>query len=246
MCLRDVANRTKIPTRTLEEIERNNFQELPGGILTKGYLRAFAAEVDLNPEQVVRDYLVQWFGDSPEELPIGLHPPVEPEAHPGRLLLIEVIGTAALATSLWLVHDRAAPPPHATDRVATTGQEDIESSPALAPVPSIEPTPALKRRGIHLEIRPNGPCWVSAMADHRLVIYRLLQSGDRAVATARGQLVVRVGDPDACAYSVNGAPGRPLGPAGTPVTVTITEANYQTFWTSAPTTGAATAVTSVT
>lgn len=40
---------------------------------------------------------------------------------------------------------------------------------------------------------------------------------------------MRVGDPAAFVYWLNGALGRPLGPPGEPVTVRITEDNYETF-----------------
>ena len=48
--LRDVAATTKIPTASLEAIERNDFNSLPGGIFRRAYVRAFAAEVGIDPE----------------------------------------------------------------------------------------------------------------------------------------------------------------------------------------------------
>lgn len=80
-----------------------------------------------------------------------------------------------------------------------------------------------------LEIEASRACWVSATADDELVIYELLQDGTRAVAAAREELILRVGDPAAFVYWLNGALGRPLGPPGEPVTVRITEDNYETF-----------------
>ena len=48
--LHQVADFTKIPVRTLEIIEQDDFGRLPGGIITRGYLRSFAAAVGQNPE----------------------------------------------------------------------------------------------------------------------------------------------------------------------------------------------------
>ncbi len=70
---------------------------------------------------------------------------------------------------------------------------------------------------------------MSATADDQVVLYRLLKSGDRVVATARERLVLRVGDPETFEYWLNGVPGRRLGPPGKPVTVQITEGNYETY-----------------
>jgi transcriptional regulator with XRE-family HTH domain len=57
--LHQVAGSTKLSTATLQYIERNEFDRLPGGIFTKGYLRVYAAEVGVNPQEVVDEYLAQ-------------------------------------------------------------------------------------------------------------------------------------------------------------------------------------------
>jgi hypothetical protein len=67
------------------------------------------------------------------------------------------------------------------------------------------------------------------VADGDLVIHRLLQKGERVAIGATRELVLRIGDPAAFAYTLNGARGRSLGDAGKPVTVTMTGRNYHTF-----------------
>jgi hypothetical protein len=61
------------------------------------------------------------------------------------------------------------------------------------------------------------------------VIYRLLDTGDRYAIEGYEDLVLKVGDPAALAFSLNGSPGRPLGPAGRPTTVHITRGNSHEF-----------------
>lgn len=70
---------------------------------------------------------------------------------------------------------------------------------------------------------------MSATADGRLVVYRLMQPGERQTIEVREALALRVGDAANCGYSINGAPGRQLGGAGQAVSVTITPANYRDF-----------------
>ena len=41
-------------------------------------------------------------------------------------------------------------------------------------------------QSLRLEIRVNGPCWVSAVADGERVVYRLMQPGERTLVEARG------------------------------------------------------------
>jgi hypothetical protein len=57
------------------------------------------------------------------------------------------------------------------------------------------------------------------MVGGRKIVYRLMQPGERQSINVDGEIVLRVGDPGAFTYSVNGMPGQPLGKAGIPVTV---------------------------
>ena len=47
LSLDDLSARTKIRRHMLESIERNEFSSIPGGLLARGYLRAYAGEVGL-------------------------------------------------------------------------------------------------------------------------------------------------------------------------------------------------------
>ena len=53
--------------RALEALERNDITRLPGGIFSRGFVRSYAAEIGVDPEQAVRDFLSQF----PNELATG-------------------------------------------------------------------------------------------------------------------------------------------------------------------------------
>ena len=53
----DVSNVTKIGARMLQAIEDEHFDQLPGGVFNKGFIRAYAKHLGLNPEEAVTDYL---------------------------------------------------------------------------------------------------------------------------------------------------------------------------------------------
>ncbi len=53
----DVSNVTKISTRMLQAIEEEHFDQLPGGVFNKGFIRAYAKHLGLDPENAVTDYL---------------------------------------------------------------------------------------------------------------------------------------------------------------------------------------------
>lgn len=62
--LRQIADATKLSVAALEALERNDISRLPGGIFSRAFVRSYAAEVGLDPEQTVRDFIVQFPHDS--------------------------------------------------------------------------------------------------------------------------------------------------------------------------------------
>jgi hypothetical protein len=52
-----ISNTTKISTRMLRALEDEHFDQLPGGVFNKGFVRAYARQVGLDPEEAVADYL---------------------------------------------------------------------------------------------------------------------------------------------------------------------------------------------
>lgn len=225
LTLDGIAASTRIPRPILEHLEHNRFGRLAGGIVTRGYLRACAAELGLDPEAIVRAYLAQCFGAAAEDLPIVRRPPLERETHPGRIFAVELIVVAIALVAYQALRGTPQPPRAGLPPRALSATE-------AEPLPGREPVAlavAADRRdaGVRIDIQPVGPCWVSATADGRLVISRELQRGDRAVAAAADELVLQIGDPETFVYWVNGRPGRTLGRAGKPVTVRITADNYE-------------------
>src|SRR5205085_11207009 len=62
--LRQIANATKISMSALEALERNDISRLPGGIFTRAFVRSYAVEVGLDPEQLVHQFIAQFPQDS--------------------------------------------------------------------------------------------------------------------------------------------------------------------------------------
>ena len=52
-----ISNTTKISTRMLRALEDEHFDQLPGGVFNKGFVRAYARQVGLDEEEAVTDYL---------------------------------------------------------------------------------------------------------------------------------------------------------------------------------------------
>jgi len=58
--LRQIAQTTKLSVSALEALERNDISRLPGGIFSRAFVRSYAAEIGVDPEDTVRDFLVQF------------------------------------------------------------------------------------------------------------------------------------------------------------------------------------------
>jgi cytoskeleton protein RodZ len=75
---------------------------------------------------------------------------------------------------------------------------------------------------MRFDLEANAECWVEAVVDGERLVYRLMRAGDRETIESGGDIVLRVGNPGALTYSLNGSRGEPLGKAGIPVTVRFT------------------------
>src|SRR2546428_8672060 len=56
LTLEQIAAKTKIGTRFLEAIEKDDFQRLPGGIFSRGFVRAYAECLGLDADEAVANY----------------------------------------------------------------------------------------------------------------------------------------------------------------------------------------------
>lgn len=54
--LEEISSATKIATRSLRALEEEQFQQLPGGVFNRGFVRAYARYVGLDEEKAVADY----------------------------------------------------------------------------------------------------------------------------------------------------------------------------------------------
>lgn len=59
MSLQQVAASTKISVAVLEALERGDFPRLPGGIFSRAFVRSYALEVGVNPDEVVAQFVAE-------------------------------------------------------------------------------------------------------------------------------------------------------------------------------------------
>jgi cytoskeleton protein RodZ len=91
--LRTIATTTKISMPSLEALERNDVSRLPGGIFLRAFVRAYAKEVGLDPEEAIRRFVAR-FPEAAAEEELSVHEPVQERV---------VFGDERAASRLWRI-----------------------------------------------------------------------------------------------------------------------------------------------
>ena len=101
MTLEEISVSTKIGTRMLQALEENKFNQLPGGIFNKGFVRAYSRCVGLDEDQAVADYLAA-SGDSPSvSAEIAARERQLEEENAGEVIRIEGSSSSPNRQMLW-------------------------------------------------------------------------------------------------------------------------------------------------
>lgn len=215
--LSELALRTRIPQRSLRAIEENDFAAVPPGIFVRSFIRNYAREVGVDPVEAIAQYramtepVVEHDAVAPtevvdEQVQSRSFAPDFSESRPGW-------GYALIAAALLIGLI-------SVNRYASQNQsEAVAADTSIGTDPSAAIPVATTGGGIQIQMRAQGPCWVRAVVDGQLAFARLMQPGETETLSGNREITVRVGDPAALSYSINGRPGQPLGTANQPVTV---------------------------
>lgn len=248
LSLREVSTRTKIREPLLNAIEREDFERLPAGLVGRGFLRAYAREVGLDPESIVRQFQDQFeAGPTPPE-PTFLEAARDSRQVQGidgtrvwRWGFLIIAGLAAVTAGgfSYVNYCAGIGGSLGSDLIATVDSPDVSAAsltqeledgaeqhpPELAAVA----VKASEANSFTLVVDPTGLVWVEATADGTRVLYQLVEPGERRSIHVREELLLRVGDAGAFQYSIDDVPGRSLGRSGQVRDVRITRDDYSSF-----------------
>jgi cytoskeleton protein RodZ len=231
--LRQIANATKIAVAVLEALERNDISRLPGGIFGRAFVRSYAVEVGLDPEETIRDFMAQFPHDTvtvghPTTEQIEDHDALESDRRAATTFIRLIAVSLPLAAILIYLgasgrfSSRAREPQAAPAPPPTPSPEPVV---AATPAPIAEPDPSL----LAVALVARRPCWVQAFVDGQKRVERTLAKGDQESFDVRRELVLTTGDAAALTWTINGTDAKSLGSVGERVTARVNPANFKTF-----------------
>ena len=233
--LDQIAAETRISARFLSAIENEEFHLLPGGIFSRGFVRAFAERLGLDSDQAVADYeqIAQVQKSNELFAATGTHADGAP-----RALYRISMGLLALVIVIFYVATRESGPPIRTDRPAVT-------LPYLAPpelLTAPERTPAhilryedqesviVRSQALTVDIEAREKTWIRVTTDGSSINQgEILEPGMTRTFTAQGSIDMSIGNAGGLTMRINEQSARPLGRSGQVRIVTITPHNVEDF-----------------
>ena len=150
--LDDISASTKISSRFLRALEEVQFDQLPGGIFNKGFVRAYARHLGIDEEQAIADYLAAVTPSQPEAPTVAMPQPppkIEPPADRPRAeipwgWLALALVMIAFGLAMWAFYSQEKSAKEASRSSAPVQARKAEpAAPSTAarstPAPSIQP-----------------------------------------------------------------------------------------------------------
>ena len=231
--LREIAATTKISVSALEALEENDVAQLPGGIFTRAFVRSYATEVGLDPEEVMRDFVAQVPAEGIDEEEKYDSQSREHDLFQSQqrmaatVLKLVAISLAVLLLYLgWAVTTGTDAPEAPVAETAPALLAPLAGSVRTEPPVTAEP---MFQESLTIVLRPRRDCWVSLTIDGELVFEDLMHAGDRESYEAADEMRLIVGDAGAFGFTINQQDGRSLGGSGVTVTARITRQNFRSY-----------------
>jgi cytoskeletal protein RodZ len=241
---------TKITTRALKSIEADDFEQLPGMIFARNFVRQYAQFLKLDPVALVEQFDHEQsvpepqFSSASEQKRFHVPPMSRPRALDGNIvsafvslvLTMVVCAVALYAYQYWRSHRPliATPPIAARQAPLAPASPRPTASKPSNPAPAVTPAAALNSpqaiagaASVHVLITAKATCWTRITADGKVLFAGMLNAGETRLVNAASVVSVRAGNAGGLAVKLNGNDVPPLGPEGQVRTVSLTPAGAQ-------------------
>lgn len=238
LTLEQVSQRTKIPQRSLEAIEAEDFSRLPGIVFARNFVRLYALDLKLDPEEFISRLPRVDVESAPMPVPparAGKRVKRDPRLMAAFASVFWLATAVAGGTGAWYYYNNygrhliqtvsAAPPPaQQTPHAVTPAPQPV----AIAPAPKIEETSADPgNHPVEVVITAHDVVWVQVSADGQTAFVGTLHPNDTRTVSADDQVKILAGNAGGLDISLNGKTLDPIGPKGQIRTVKLTAEGLQ-------------------
>jgi cytoskeleton protein RodZ len=234
--LAEMSESTKISTRHLESLEKEEFGSLPGGVFNKGFVRAYARFLGIDEDEAVADYAAV-ANEAPaaeDKFPLDIHEEPNRELNPKKSNFPLIFAIAALVGVLigytaWSRNKKLHPTIQETVSAASavTQEPAAPASPPQQPSPADQNAQAPTPKNVAVDapapakikpeqtfsvlIKAKEDSWISVIADGKMVAQGVLSQNRHKLVRAAREITLRTGNAGGVEISHN---GKPLGPIG--------------------------------
>ncbi len=224
--LEQVEKATRIGRRNLRALEEERFELFPGDVYAKGFLRAYAEFLGLDPKRYLDEYSARFADRAPEPAlvsqPLRLRRRRAPLAWLRRWpVLVGVVFAVVLGVLAWQYGgSRSSSPPVSTPTPLRSLPKPAPAKPPPRPQPSRpRPAPALGLRAVR------GSSWVDVhafSATGKPIYTGTLAEGGTLRFSLRRPLWIRLGAPSNLDATIAGKPAAGLPTRTANIVVTRT------------------------
>lgn len=215
--LDQLSAKTRIQKKFLSALEKNQYEQLPGLVFVRGFIRLYAKELGLDPEQTLQKF-EEYLRESkpvlsgPKSGPI----PQKPRLVPYLLIAGGTLAMIGLVVSLvWSIRQNPT---------TSTLTPLPSSTPMPKPKPDLETASALSITSpFQVRLTATELCWLLATIDGKESKEAMLYPGERFSIEAQEKLSLLIGNAGGVEIIINDVKLKPIGAHWKPMRLLIPE-----------------------
>jgi cytoskeleton protein RodZ len=237
--LEEISAATRISTRFLEAIEKDQWEQLPGGVFNRGFIRSIARFLGLDEDSLVAEYALGT--TSSTDVRVTAHQAAEMPRN-WRPLIVAIVTGVLVIVGAFVAYRRygaaiearlhrrssgvSAAGPQATPQ-GTEMQNGSTPPGASAPVVAGEQPTLAAADTLLLKLEASNAANVKVTADGKVVFDGAMQANEVMQFDAHDAFEVSSTDSGALTLELNGHTMPPIGTPGQPGSVTLTPDNLK-------------------
>ncbi|HZK54932.1 MAG TPA: RodZ domain-containing protein [Desulfosporosinus sp.] len=206
----DTEEITKISVRYIQGLEEENYDVLPGATYAKGYLRTYAKQLDIDPDEIIALYNASAM---PEPNPV-LVPTSVVKGRPLWFRPVLIASTAVLALVLVVAiavsqsGEKIAEEPYSPAALPSAQKaEPVTPAPSTAVVPDPATVVAPTQEGLTAQLTFTKDCWISFAIDGQASNQELFKAGTTTELNGTSKIeLVKIGNAAGLTTTLNGKP----------------------------------------